>query len=204
MKCPYCGHPESKVTDSRTVDDGIRRRRACLACGARFTTYERVQPVELYVIKRDGRREPFNREKLLSGVRKACEKRPLPAGALEALVSDVETVVSTLGKPEVPSSVIGDLVMERLRDLDKIAYIRFASVYRSFADVEDLRQELENLVRPQGPRRLPNQLALLPEEGLEQLSAGSRLLPLSGEQGVTVPLPHRGGQQRGRRSVRNQ
>jgi transcriptional repressor NrdR len=178
MKCPYCGHEDSRVTDSRTVDNGIRRRRECIGCGARFTTYERVQMAELFVVKRDGRREPFSRDKLLAGIRKACEKRPLEAGAVEQLADQVEAVVHVPGKAEVPSSVIGDLVMEGLRELDHIAYIRFASVYRAFADVEDLREELERLNRSRGGGQSPNQLPLLPEEEFAFPAGDRRVLPL--------------------------
>lgn len=197
MRCPYCGHPESKVTDSRTAEDGIRRRRECLACGNRFTTYERVQTAEFYVVKRDGRREAFNREKLLAGIRKACEKRPLPAEAIKALVSEVETAVQTLGTAEIPSRFIGDLVMERLRDLDQIAYIRFASVYRAFADVEEFRQELETLGRARGRSPSPNQLPLLPDTELEHLTAGSRLLSTTGYRNETTTPPGRRGRRTG-------
>ena len=147
MKCPYCGNPESKVTDSRDTDDGVRRRRECLGCGARFTTYERVQVVSLYVIKKDGRREEFNRAKLTTGIRKACEKRPLPMGSIERMVDDIEAELQQLGRSEVPTSMIGEMVMQRLRETDHIAYIRFASVYRPFADIQSLRDELEALAR---------------------------------------------------------
>ena len=146
MNCPYCGHSEDKVIDSREVNDGIRRRRQCLSCGARFTTYERLQPASLFVIKKDERREEFDREKLLTGIRKACEKRPLPTGIVEKLVDDIEAELYQLGKAEIPSAVIGDMVMARLKNLDHIAYIRFASVYREFADITALKQEVDTLV----------------------------------------------------------
>ncbi|MCS7276865.1 MAG: transcriptional regulator NrdR [Dehalococcoidia bacterium] len=150
--------------DSRPGPGGIRRRRECLACGRRFSTMERVELENVMVVKKDGRREPFSREKVLAGVRKACEKRPIPTGALEELVERVEREVYALGKAEVPTSYIGDLVMEELRRLDRIAYIRFASVYRAFADVDELERELEALKagwpRPEVP---PGQLVLLPE-----------------------------------------
>ena len=145
MKCPYCGGQESRVIDSRGVDEGVRRRRKCLACSARFTTYERVQPHDIFVIKKDGRREEFKRDKLLSGIRKACEKRPLPTGAIDKFVDDIEADLYKLGKTEVPSFYIGDLVMEGLKRLDHIAYIRFASVYREFADIGALKQEVDSL-----------------------------------------------------------
>jgi len=133
------------VVDSRGVDDGVRRRRKCLACNMRFTTYERVQPHDIFVIKKDGRREEFKRDKLLSGIRKACEKRPLPTGAIDKFIDDIEADLYRLGKTEVPSSYIGDLVMEGLKKLDHIAYIRFASVYREFADIGALKQEVDSL-----------------------------------------------------------
>ncbi len=190
MKCPYCGHGESKVTDSRTADDGIRRRRECMACGVRFTTYERVQSAEIFVVKRDGRREPFNREKLLIGIRKALEKRPLAATAVDDLANQIETILHVYGKPEVPSAVVGDLVMEGLRDLDEIAYIRFASVYRSFADVEELRAELEVLNRANERKRMPNQLALLPEEDMKILGGANNVLPLRSRREGDGPTLH--------------
>ena len=128
MNCPFCGHLDSKVIDSRDVNDGIRRRRQCLQCGQRFTTYERLQPASLFVIKKDRRREEFSREKLLSGIRKACEKRPLASGAVESLVDDIEAELFRMGRTEIPSAVIGDKVMAGLKKLDHIAFIRFASV----------------------------------------------------------------------------
>jgi transcriptional repressor NrdR len=164
MNCPFCGHPDSRVTDSRPERDGIRRRRECLSCGQRFTTVERIELAAVSVLKKDGRREPFDRAKIIAGVRKACEKRPIPSGAIEALADEVEQQVYGLNKAEVPSTYIGELVMERLKALDHIAYIRFASVYRAFADVQDLEEELEALKsgwqRPDVP---PDQLALLPD-----------------------------------------
>ncbi|GCE49099.1 transcriptional repressor NrdR [Thermosporothrix hazakensis] len=146
MKCPYCGGTESRVKDSRDIGDAIHRRRECEQCKGRFSTYERVEKVPLMVIKRDQRRETFDRQKLAAGVRKACEKRPLPAGDIEKAIEEIEQKLDRLGKQEIPSSVIGELVMERLRGLDKIAYIRFASVYRSFADVETMFEEIQKLL----------------------------------------------------------
>jgi len=145
MKCPYCGFVGSKVVDSRGVGQGIRRRRVCLGCGRRFTTYERVENTTLLIIKKDKRREKFDREKLLNGIRKACEKRPLPTGTLEKVVDEIESELRGLGRAEVPSSVVGEMVMERLKKLDHIAYIRFASVYRDFADIGSLKQEVDSL-----------------------------------------------------------
>jgi transcriptional repressor NrdR len=146
MKCPFCGHSESRVKDSRDIGDAIHRRRECEHCKARFSTYERVEKFHLMVIKRDQRREPFDRQKLYVGLRKACEKRPLPANEIESAVEEIEQELYHLGKQEIPSSIIGELVMERLRSLDKIAYIRFASVYRSFGDVETMFEEIQTLL----------------------------------------------------------
>src|SRR3972149_240357 len=151
MRCPYCGFADTKVTDSRDADDGIRRRRECLSCGQRFTTLERMATGSLLVAKKDGRREEFSREKLLAGLRKACEKRPLPAGAVEAVADAVEAALRARGPPGGPPVEIGELVMDHLRDLDHIAYIRFASVYRQFADLEDIQRELEALARRGAP-----------------------------------------------------
>jgi len=145
LNCPYCGSQESTVIDSRGLDDVVRRRRKCLACEARFTTYERIQPHDIFVIKKDGRREEFSHDKLLSGIRRACEKRPLPTGAVDKFVDAIEAELYKAGKNEVPSSHIGDLVMEGLKKLDHIAYIRFASVYREFADIGDLKIEVDSL-----------------------------------------------------------
>jgi transcriptional repressor NrdR len=145
MKCPYCGN-KTKVIDSRNAGEGIRRRRECKACGQRFTTYERVAPLRLMVAKVDGRREEFDRNKLLGGVRKACAKRPISIEAIEELVSGIEGKLYGQGEAEVESRLIGEMVMERLRELDDVAYVRFASVYRRFADVESLAQEIEKLL----------------------------------------------------------
>ena len=146
MKCPFCGGTESRVKDSRDVGDAIHRRRECEQCKGRFSTYERVEKFRLMVIKRDQRREPFERQKLSIGISKACEKRPLPVGEIESAVEEIEQELYRLGRQEVQSSVIGELVMEHLRRMDKIAYIRFASVYRSFNDVETMLEELEALL----------------------------------------------------------
>jgi transcriptional repressor NrdR len=166
MNCPYCNYHDSRVTDSRDVNDGIRRRRQCLRCNSRFTTYERLERVSLFVIKKDQRREEFNRDKLLTGIRKACEKRPLPVGTVDSLADDIESEFYHLGKPEIPSSVIGDMVMERLKKLDYIASIRFASVYRQFADITALKREIDNLVTSQEEEAIPtSQLPLLLDGG---------------------------------------
>jgi len=175
MNCPYCGHSEDKVIDSREVNEGIRRRRQCLGCDARFTTYERLQPASLFVIKKDERREEFDREKLLSGIRKACEKRPLPMGIVEKLVDDIEAELYQLGKAEVPSTVVGDIVIERLKNLDHIAYIRFASVYRDFADITTLKQEVDTLLDAEAEPSTPSsQLPLLPDGELAGVDKNRR------------------------------
>jgi transcriptional repressor NrdR len=137
MKCPYCGDPESKVIDSRVSKDGgmIRRRRECEVCAKRFTTYERVEEMLPLVVKKDGRREPYDRMKVVTGLKKACEKRPISVEDIEKTAGDIETALLESGEPEVASSRVGEQVMQALKDLDEVAYIRFASVYRSFKDV---------------------------------------------------------------------
>ncbi len=162
MKCPYCGGLDSKVVDSRSLDEGVRRRRSCSVCGARFTTYERVQPHNIFVAKKDGRREEFNRDKLSAGIRKACEKRPLPTGTIDKLIDNIETELYHSGKTEIASSVIGDLVIQRLEKLDHIAYIRFASVYREFADIGALKQAVDMIMGERTLTAATNQLPLLP------------------------------------------
>ena len=173
MNCPYCHYHDSKVIDSRDANDGIRRRRQCLSCGARFTTYERQQPTSLFVIKKDQRREEFNKDKLLTGIRKACEKRPLPTGTVDKLADDIEAEIYRQGKAEIPSTAIGDLVMERLKKLDYIAYIRFASVYRDFTDITALKREIDTLVSDETEIAHPaGQLPLLPSKELEVMAKG--------------------------------
>ena len=173
MNCPYCRHLDSKVIDSRNVNDGTRRRRQCLSCGSRFTTYERLQPASLFVIKKDKRREEFSRDKLLTGIRKACEKRPLPTGAVDKLADDIEAELYHLGKLEIPSATIGDMVMERLKSLDNIAYIRFASVYREFTDITALKKEVDTLLGATAEASRPaSQLPLLPTEELRAAAKG--------------------------------
>ena len=165
MRCPYCGHDDSRVIDSRDAGDGIRRRRECFRCGLRYTTYERVQTTALLVVKRDGRREEFNRDKLLNSVRLACAKRPLPTGAIERAVSDIEGQLQKLGRAEIPSSTIGEMVVQRLKSLDRVAYIRFASVYRDFADLETFKEEVDAMLtaREAAARQVPeNQPVLFP------------------------------------------
>lgn len=149
MKCPFCSHVESKVIDSRvsTAADVTRRRRECEKCVRRFTTYERVEEVLPLLVKRDGRRELFDRQKVLIGVRKACEKRPVPLERIEAAVDQIERDMIDSGDKEVPATVVGERVMQALRKLDDIAYVRFASVYRSFRDLDEFRAELEKIAK---------------------------------------------------------
>ena len=148
MRCPYCQHADSDVIDTRKLNSGesIRRRRKCPACGKRFTTYERVESVSLTVVKKNGEREPYDREKMMRGVRTACYRRPVSAQLLEQFANDVEAALMALDEPEVRSSAIGDIVMRLLRELDDVAYIRFASVYRSFADIGKLREAVDELL----------------------------------------------------------
>lgn len=148
MRCPFCQHPETDVLDTRKLNEGetIRRRRKCRVCGRRFTTYERVESVSLTVVKKNGEREPYDREKVMRGVRTACYRRPVAAQRLEQLVNDVEAALMAHEDAEVSSTTIGDLVMQHLRDLDEVAYIRFASVYRSFTDLGKLREAVEELL----------------------------------------------------------
>ena len=149
MNCPFCGHLNDKVIDSRESKEGdaIRRRRQCLECERRFTTYERIDEIPYMVIKKDGRREKFDRQKVLGGLLKACEKRPVAMAKLAAVVDEVECLLADSQDREVPTTVIGELVMDRLRGLDKIAYVRFASVYRDFQDVEAFLNELKDVLQ---------------------------------------------------------
>jgi transcriptional repressor NrdR len=156
MRCPYCGHLEDRVVDSREAQEGqaTRRRRECLRCDRRFTTYERIEDVLPQVVKKDGRREAFDRRKIVEGLQRACQKRPVSREQVDQLVSAVERRVQELGEREVTTEVIGETVMERLRDLDPVAYVRFASVYRAFADVGEFMNELEGLAtRPSPPAK---------------------------------------------------
>ena len=148
MKCPFCSHLEDKVVDSRESKEGdsIRRRRECLSCERRFTTYERVDEIPHMVIKKEGRREKFDRQKVLAGLLRACEKRPVSMNQMESVVNEVETLVMESPDRECPSRAIGELVMKRLRELDKVAYVRFASVYLDFKDVKEFMDELKDLL----------------------------------------------------------
>jgi len=149
MQCPFCKENKDKVVDSREVNDGrmIRRRRECLECHRRFTTYERIEEMPYLVIKKDGRREEFDRQKLLGGILRACEKRPVQIDKIEAVVDDIIGRLYEVIEREIPSVDIGEIVMERLKTLDSVAYVRFASVYREFKDVDEFMQELQSLVR---------------------------------------------------------
>ncbi len=148
MKCPFCSHPKDKVVDSRESGpgDAIRRRRECLECGRRFTSYERIDEIPYLVIKKDGRREAFDRQKLLAGLHRACEKRPVSAKALTDIVDEIEQMAQDAPDREIDGAAIGERVMERLKELDKVAYVRFASVYRKFEDVEEFMAELRGLL----------------------------------------------------------
>jgi transcriptional repressor NrdR len=148
VKCPFCHHPNSKVIDSRDLRAGesIRRRRECLNCGQRFTTYERVEPINLLVVKKDGTREEYTREKLSKGIYVAFTKRPIKAETIQLLIDAIESEIFRSGEAEVPSRRIGELTMEKLRESDSVAYIRFASVYQEFADLDAMRQEIEKLL----------------------------------------------------------
>ena len=190
MRCPYCGHPDTKVTDSRESEDGIRRRRECLDCGRRFTTYERVQAAPLMVVKKDGRREEFSREKVRTGVRRACVKLPVGSAEIDAIVDDVETALHAEGRSEVASNEVGDLVMERLRDLNHIAYVRFASHYRDFLSLEELQEEFERLAS--APRRSSRRTGV----------AQPPLLPPTALDGPANPLELGDGAQRRARQAR--
>jgi transcriptional repressor NrdR len=154
MRCPQCGERETRVVDSRDLDDSatIRRRRECAACATRFTTYERIEAARLVVVKRDGTRQEFDRAKLAAGLRKALTRRPVADGAAETAADVIEAELRAAGASEVPSSRIGALAMEKLRGIDQIAYIRFASVYQSFEDLEDLKREVDTLYETRGDR----------------------------------------------------
>ena len=155
MRCPYCGNLEDRVVDSREAQDGqaTRRRRECAGCQRRYTTYERIEEVLPQVVKKDGRRETFDRAKIVEGVAIACQKRPVSAEQVQALVSAVERELQELGEKEIPTAVIGEAVMRRLRELDEVAYVRFASVYRAFRDVGEFMTELAELAKPPRERR---------------------------------------------------
>jgi len=149
VKCPFCDHLDDKVVDSRLAREGqlIRRRRECLSCKRRYTTYERIEETQPVVVKKDGRRELFDRQKILAGLKKACEKRPIKTDDIEAVTDRIEKRVQEKGETEVPSRTIGEEIMRELRDLDQVAYVRFASVYRDFKDIDQFMNELRSLAR---------------------------------------------------------
>lgn len=149
MHCPYCNEPDSRVLESRPAAEGnaIRRRRACPRCDARFTTYERIETAPLLIVKKDGRREEFSRSKVLRGLVTACEKRPVQLATLEALVDKLEVTLRNMGEQEIPSRTVGELVMNDLKEIDEVAYVRFASVYRQFGDLQRFMEELQTLIR---------------------------------------------------------
>jgi transcriptional repressor NrdR len=145
MDCPYCLHKESKVTDKRESPEGIRRRRECLKCGKRFTTYEKAAREDIYVIKKDNRREKFSREKLETGIHRAFEKRPVEKNKIDKMINEIEEQIRKRGKKEIKSSEIGELVMKKIKKIDNVAYIRFASVYRQFKDINDFKREMRGM-----------------------------------------------------------
>ncbi|PKP57535.1 transcriptional regulator NrdR [Candidatus Atribacteria bacterium HGW-Atribacteria-1] len=149
MKCPYCGYYDTGVIESRHIENGlvVRRRRVCKKCNKRFTTYERIGLIPLMVIKKDGRREPFSREKITNGIIKACEKRPISIETINNLVNNIEEIIKSEGVDEIKSNLIGELVISRLRDLDEVAYVRFASVYRQFKDLSSFVKEIRKITK---------------------------------------------------------
>lgn len=148
MKCPFCGKENTKVIDSRPADDNssIRRRRQCDVCGKRFTTYEKVETIPLIVIKKDDNREPYDREKIQGGIIRSCHKRPVSANQISEMIEDIENQIFNMEEKEIDSSVIGELVMDKLKDVDQVAYVRFASVYREFKDVNTFMQEIKKIL----------------------------------------------------------
>lgn len=152
MKCPYCEYLESKVIDSRPTDEGqaIRRRRECISCGKRFTTYEKIEEIPLIIVKRDGNRQSYDRNKLLNGIIKSCEKRPVSMTTIESIVDEIERTLSNSLEKEITSVAIGEMVMNKLKSIDEVAYVRFASVYRQFKDVNSFMDELKKLLDESG------------------------------------------------------
>lgn len=174
MHCPYCNSLDSKVTDSRSAEEGIRRRRECVKCGLRFTTYERVQSTALLVGKRDGRPQEFDRDKLLISISIACAKRPIPSHEIEKLVQDIEQTLQSLGRAEIPSAIIGEMVMDRLRTMDRVAYVRWASVYRGFQDLESFEEVVNDLRQGSKIDYTSAQLSLLEDDISEKITARHR------------------------------
>ena len=187
MQCPYCNGIDSKVTDSRSSESSIRRRRECATCGLRFTTYERIETIPLQVIKRDGRKQEFQRSKLLSSILTACAKRPIPSRTIDRIVQDVERQLHSLGRPEIPSVVIGEMVMDNLRILDRVAYVRWTSVYRDFQDLESFEQVVEDLKKREGQPQDSIQLSLIDQGPVESRRArlGTRRPPESADDSTT-------------------
>ena len=175
MRCPYCHFRDSRVTDSRANDDGIRRRRQCTSCGERFTTTESVQLSTVQIVKKDGRREDWNRDKLLAGIRTSCSKRSISVAQLEVMVGDIEARVMADGRAEVPSTFVGEVAMDVLRKTDHIAYIRFASVYRAFADIESLKEAVTALEEGRVPT-VEEKTLQLPLLGSDEKPGRPRLL----------------------------
>ena len=149
MKCPYCGNPDTKVIDSRPAEDGssIRRRRACDICGKRFTTYEKIETIPLIIIKKDNNREPYDREKIVAGIVRSCHKRPISMKQINDMVDDIEGQIFNMEEKEIPTTTIGSIVMDKLKDLDEVAYVRFASVYREFKDVNTFMDEIKKILK---------------------------------------------------------
>ena len=145
MECPYCSHTEMKVTDKRDSPEGIRRRRECLKCKKRFTTYEKISKNDLYIIKKNGQREVFSKDKLSAGIHRAFEKRPIPKEKIDRLISEIEESLRKKGKKEIKSATVGEIVIKKIKKLDNVAYIRFASVYRDFQDIKDFKKEFKDL-----------------------------------------------------------
>jgi transcriptional repressor NrdR len=166
MRCPFCSDTDTRVVDSRLASEGtqVRRRRECMACGERFTTYEAAELLMPRIIKSDGSREPFNEEKLLTGVLRALEKRPVETESIEAAISRIQRRLQACGEREIASRQIGEWVMDELCNLDQVAYVRFASVYRSFQDVSEFREEIERLEQEPSPQERRDQIPLLPDE----------------------------------------
>ncbi|MDR0519131.1 MAG: transcriptional regulator NrdR [Clostridiales Family XIII bacterium] len=152
MRCPFCGNDDTKVIDSRPTEEGqaIRRRRECEACAKRFTTYEKIEEITLMVVKKDGSREAFDRNKMMNGIIRACEKRPVPAADIEKIVYEIESALNNTMEKEMASSLIGEYVMEHLKKIDDVAFVRFASVYRQFTDVESFREEVDKILGKNG------------------------------------------------------
>ena len=176
MTCPYCGHSDSRVIDSRDAGDGIRRRRECLECERRFTTYEYIQMRSVMVVKRDGRREEFQREKLFASLTKACAKRPLPVGRIDKVVDEIERQLTESSRAEFTSHAIGELVMGSLSGLDRVAWIRFASVYRDFRDIESFKEAIDALLEPESPEDgVPiEQISLIDDDNVQSVRSGRR------------------------------